>query len=168
MENKEREESASTGDITSRVDTGQGVQARSAVREQTAHVKQLGMEKGTELKHAAERKADELKDAAMRRTDEITSSIGARMSMLARALNRACDELRDEGDSRLADMTGSTASYIERFGAYLDGRDTKGMISDVARSARSHPAFFVGGTFAMGLLIGRFLKADEPALGESS
>jgi hypothetical protein len=107
-------------------------------------------------------KAGELKEQATERADELTTRAGGRISGVARALRRAGDELRGEGDEQLASMTQDFAAQIERLGGYLEGEKPGRMIEDLERMAKQNPAFFVGGTFAAGLLFGRFLRSDEP------
>jgi len=136
--------------------------ARSSVREQTARAKQRAREKGAELEETAGRKVDELKESAVRRTDELTTRMGGRVETLARALRRAGDGMRDEGEPRFAEMTDQAANRVERLGSYLEGQNPREMMEDIERSARSHPAYFVAGSFAVGLLIGRFLRSSEP------
>ena len=166
MENEGEWERGAPGETTSRTDPGHPGYARSSVREQAARAKQRAMEKGTELKEnvkdTAERKAEEIKEGATRRTDEITSRIGSRIEILARAIRRAGEELRNEGEPRFAEVTDEAAVNVERLGLYLEGREPHGMMTDARRTARNHPAYFVGSTFLLGLLVGRFLKADEP------
>ena len=144
------------------VDAGHEGYARSPVREQTARAKQRTKEKTAELKETAGHKAEELKQRAAQRTDEITTRMGGRIETVARALRRAGEDMRNEGEPRFADMTDRAASRVERFGSYLEDRNSRAMISDLEHSARSHPAYFVAGSFAVGLLLGRFLRSDEP------
>ena len=59
-------------------------------------------------------------------------------------------------------MTGRAANRVERFGSYLEQRNPREMVTDIERSARSHPAYFVAGSFAVGLLLGRFLRSGDP------
>ena len=136
--------------------------ARSTVREQTERVKQRAKDKSSELKETAGQKAEELKEKAVRKTDEVTSRAGNRMETIARALRRAGDDMRNEGEPRIADMTDRAASGVERFGSYLAGQNPQEMMGDLERSARNHPAYFVAATFAVGLLIGRFLRSGDP------
>ena len=157
-------ESAGAGapDETSSAE-GRTSYARSAVREQTDRLKQRAREKGSEMKETAQRRAEELKHEAERRGDELTSRLGERASVFARALRRAGDELRSEGEPRIAEMTENAAEQVERMSGYLDGRQPNQMLGDLERMARQNPAFFIGGTFALGLLMGRVLRAGEPA-----
>ena len=150
------------------VDVGHEGYARSSVREQTARAKQRAREKGAELEETAGRKVDELKESAVRRTDELTTRMGGRVETLARALRRAGDGLRDEGEPRFAEMTDQAANRVERLGSYLEGQNPREMMEDIERSARSHPAYFVAGSFAVGLLIGRFLRSSEPETSEEA
>lgn len=136
---------------------------RSAVREQGERVKQRARVKGSEAKETAQRKVEDLKQQAERRTDELASRAGERASVLARALRRAGEELRNEGEDRFAGLTEDAAAQVERFGSYLEGHRPNEMMADLERTARGNPALFVGGTFALGLLLGRFLRSEEPA-----
>jgi len=144
------------------VDVGHEGYARSSIREETSRARQRVREKGAELEATAGRKVDELKESAMRKTDELTTRMGGRFETLARALRRAGDGMREEGEPRFAEMTDQAANRVERFGSYLEGQNPREMMQDIERSAQSHPAYFVAGTFAAGLLIGRFLRSGEP------
>ena len=143
-------------------EAGREDSVRSSVRETTARAKERVKEKGEDLEEAAGQKAQELKEKAVRRTDELTSRMGGRIETLARALRRAGEDMRNEGEPRFADMTDRAAGRVERFGSYLENEDPRAMMSEIERSAREHPAYFVAGTFAVGLLIGRFLRSGEP------
>lgn len=143
-------------------DAGHEGEEKSSIREQTTRAKQHTREKKDELEAAAGQKADELKEKAVRKTDELTSRVGGRVETLARALRRAGDDMRNEGESRFAEMTDRAASRVERFGSYLENQNPHEMMSDIERSAKSHPAYFVAGSFAVGLLLGRFLRSGEP------
>jgi hypothetical protein len=150
------------------VDVSHEGYARSPIREQTARAKQRAREKGSELEETAGRKVDELKESAVRRTDELTTRMGGRVETLARALRRAGDGMREEGEPRFAEMTDRAANGVERFGSYLEGQNPREMMEDIERSARSHPAYFVAGSFAVGMLIGRFLRSGEPETSEEA
>jgi hypothetical protein len=108
------------------------------------------------------RRAGEAKERATERADEMTAKAGTRLTGVARALRRAGDELRTGGDERLASLTEDFAGQVEKMGSYLEHENPGRMMADLERLARQNPAFFVGGTFAAGLLLGRFLRADEP------
>jgi hypothetical protein len=160
-------------------ETGHEGYARSSARHRTAGAKQRAREKGEEMKESAgqkaeeleetaSQKADELKEGAVRRTDELTTRMGGRIGTLARALRRAGDDMRNDGESRFAEMSDRAAGRVERFGSYLEDKDPHSMMSDIERSAREHPAYFVAGTFAVGLLLGRFLRSGEPRTDERS
>jgi hypothetical protein len=147
---------------------GQQGYARRPVREQAERAKQRAKDKTSELEETASRKAAELKERAVRKTDELTSRAGGRMDTIAHALRRAGDDMRNEGEPRIADLTDRAASRVERFGSYLARQNPHEMMEDLERSARDHPAYFVAGSFAVGLLIGRFLRSGEPSAFEGA
>jgi hypothetical protein len=168
METEEKEWEGRPDGQDPSVDVAHEGYARSTIREQTARAKQRARDKGAELEETAGRKVDELKESAVRRTDELTTRMGARIETLARALRRAGDGMREEGEPRFAEMTDQAANRVERFGSYLEGQNPREMMEDIERSARRHPAYFVAGSFAVGLLIARFLRSGEPEMVEEA
>jgi gas vesicle protein len=168
------------GDAPSSVEAGRAGYARSPVRDQPGRGKQQRPKEGaagieetaergaSELRDTVERKKEELKQTATRRTDEMKSRFGDRVETVVRAIRRAGEELRNEGEPRIAELTDEAATQVERLRSYVDGRSTNEMFADVRRNARMHPAYFIGSTFALGLLLGRFLKANpEPSESRS-
>jgi len=126
-------------------------ETRASMKHRVDEAKDTAREKGEELKHEAKQKAEAL-----------TSRAGDRISAVAHALRRAGDELRSEGEERLASYTADAASQVERFGSYLEDEDPKHMLRDIERIARNNPAIFIGSTLALGVLAGRFLRSNEP------
>lgn len=126
-------------------------EVRSAVREHVDDAKDTAREKGEQLRHRAEEKAEDMAARA-----------GGRVAAVARALRKAGEELRDEGETRLATLTDDAAEQVDRFASYLENENPGRMLHDVERVARDNPAYFVGGTFALGMLAGRFLRSHRP------
>lgn len=116
-----------------------------------------------ELEDRAREKTESLRFTAERKATEATSRAGGTAGRLGRALRAAGQELRGEGDERLARMSDEAAAQVERVSSYLESGSPREMMSDLERTARDNPALFVGGSFALGLLAGRFLRAGEPA-----
>ena len=54
------------------------------------------------------------------------------------------------------------ADTIQQASKYLENKSVGEVVSDVEDFARREPLIFLGGTFAVGLLLGRFLKASAP------
>ncbi len=169
MERKSTREGRAPEGAPPHVEAGHAGYARSPVREESGRARRRVQEGGMEseapgqhreLRDTVERKKEELKESASRRTEEIKSRVGDRVECLVRAIRRAGEELRNDGEPRFAQVADDAAMQVERFRSYLEGRHTSEVLSDMRRSAQSHPAYFVGGTFALGVMIGRFLKAE--------
>jgi hypothetical protein len=54
------------------------------------------------------------------------------------------------------------AGQVERLASHVDSNDTNGVMREIENIARDNPAAFTGGTFAAGLLLGRFLRSSRP------
>jgi hypothetical protein len=104
-------------------------------------------------------------------TDKASTAIDQGKATLAQGLTTVVESIRSMGEQlRTADQGGVvafTANYgdmlanqVENIAGYLEGRDTRQLVSDVQRFARRNPAVFVGSAFALGLLAARFLKSS--------
>ncbi len=105
-------------------------------------------------------------------SDQAVSKIDEQKSQLARGLSSVADNLRqvdknvqdaDENTSVInfaGKYTDSLAGQIEQFAGYLDNKELGEMLGDVEDFARRNPAVFIGGAFAAGLLLARFLKSS--------
>lgn len=105
-------------------------------------------------------------------SDQTSAKISDKKSQVAQGLSTVADNLRQvEGDTEntgqdvaIADVAGkytdSLADKIEKASDYIDRRDIGEMLGDAERFARRNPAIFIGGAFALGLLLARFLKSS--------
>ncbi len=106
-------------------------------------------------------------------SEQASSKINEQKSSLALGLISVADNLREvdknlqnnDQDIPLANITGkytgSLAGQIEQVANYLDTKEISEMVGDVEKFARRNPAVFIGGAFAAGLLLARFLKSSE-------
>jgi hypothetical protein len=51
------------------------------------------------------------------------------------------------------------ADQVEQLAGYLQSRDVNQIVADAEGFARSRPSVFLGGAFALGFLLSRFLKS---------
>lgn len=105
-------------------------------------------------------------------SEEASNKISEQKSHIAKDLSTVADTLKkvDENiegkseDTRIASLTGqysrSLAGTVERVSDYLDRKDPSEMLSDAEDLARRNPAVFIGGAFAVGFLLARFLKSS--------
>lgn len=105
-------------------------------------------------------------------SDQAVSKIDEQKSQLAQGLSTVADNLRQvDKNLQNADQatpfvnvtgkyTNSLAGQIEQVADYLDKKDLGDMAHDVQDFARRNPVVFLGGAFAAGILLARFLKSS--------
>ncbi len=82
---------------------------------------------------------------------------------VAQALRQTGQQLQGEGPaSFVGQYADSAANQIEQLADYLRYSDMELLMDDAQRFARREPALFVGGAFALGLMVARFLKSSSP------
>jgi hypothetical protein len=87
------------------------------------------------------------------------------MESVALALRQTGQHLQEQDQAALSGYAESAAEALERFSGYMSQRDVNQMIGEVESFARRQPMLFLGSTFALGLLAGRFLKSSSPDHG---
>ncbi len=106
-------------------------------------------------------RTDSARQGATRMVDERKQTLSGSVHALASAIDAAAASLSDGNQSRLAEWTRELSGRAHRIASYLDEHDTRGLVTDLEGSARSHPAAFIGTSFAAGLAAGRFLRATS-------
>ncbi len=116
----------------------------------------------------ARQKAEEYAGMAQERAIEAARSQKAQaaegLGSVASAFRETGQHLRsqDQGPvaNTVAQYTDRVAEQVDRFAQQLRHKDVNELISDVEDMARQQPAIFLGGAFAAGLLLARFLKSS--------
>lgn len=123
-------------------------------------------ESGRELAAEARDKMRALTEEARARA---TRFLDSRRLMLARevrgvcsSLSRTSERFRDDGEqSWIAGYVDSASHGITAVADYFEQREPAQMLNDVRDVARNHPGIVLGGLFALGVAVGRFLTASE-------
>ena len=89
--------------------------------------------------------------------DRASEGIGT----LAQAVRHTTERLREEQHDTVAQYVDKAAEQLERWSNGLRGKDVSELLDETQRFARRRPALFVGGSFALGLLVARFLKSSR-------
>lgn len=114
-------------------------------------------------KETARELATSAKDAAQSRAQGLfesgKQSAAQRIEGVAQALRSASSEL-GEGN-QLSHTARSFADRIERFSRTLGEREFTDLLHEAESYARREPAIFLGGAFALGFALSRFLKASS-------
>ena len=127
----------------------------------------------SKLSGQAERAAEQLASSALDRVNqakeraqsglsEQRTVVTQRIRRVGEALKATGDDLRAE-DAMLADYLGQASAKVESVASYVGALSPSHLASDIQRFARERPAWFFGGTFLVGLAVGRFLKSSSAA-----
>ncbi|MBA2737220.1 MAG: hypothetical protein H0U50_10610 [Pyrinomonadaceae bacterium] len=97
--------------------------------------------------------------------DEKKTDLASGLTSVADTIRQVSSTLRETDEQSgvtdtAAKYSDSLAKQIEQISDYFEQNDVRAMISDVERFARRNPAVFIGGAFAVGLLVARFLKSS--------
>jgi hypothetical protein len=103
----------------------------------------------------AESASEKLKGAIDSQKEKAAERVGE----VASALRETGEGLRDVGP--LPDLADQAAEQIEKLATYVQSKNLGDLVREVERFARREPAIFLGASFAVGLLGGRFMKATS-------
>jgi len=93
--------------------------------------------------------------------DERSTQAGDQLVSVAQALRRTSQQLREEGNDRMADVIETLVNRSERLGGYLRVADGDKILHDVESFGRRRPWLMVGGSAVVGFLASRFIKASS-------
>jgi hypothetical protein len=137
--------------------------SESSSRSSTGKTKGRLREAKAELRSQTSHRAAGLKSRASETAEKEKQVAAGKIHAVARALREAGDALDRDGEIDLARWGREVADQVERVAGYLDRKDLSGLAQDLEHRARDNPGAFVGGTFTVGLMIGRFLRSHaEP------
>jgi len=107
--------------------------------------------------------ADQLREQASTRLTGQKDRAVQSLTSLADAARQTSQQLRDKDQSGIATYVESAADQAVRFSERLRDKDLGEIMDDVERFAHRQPAVFLGVSFGIGLLGGRFLKSSRTA-----
>jgi hypothetical protein len=82
------------------------------------------------------------------------------LGQVARAIRQTCRELQEE-QPMVAQYAETMADKVEGFGNYIRHRDVNQLVDEAERFGRRRPTLLLGGGFALGLLVARFLRSSS-------
>ena len=120
-----------------------------------------------QAKETAGQAYDSVSEKAVTKLDEQKSSLSGGLASVADSVRKVGENLKggeatDTVSKYTAEYSDAAAQKIEQVANYFERKDVKAMYRDVENFARSNPAIFVGGAFALGLIAARFLKSSSP------
>ena len=157
---KNTQSTSSTGQITTKVENA------------------LGVEPGTtkdiykQAKETAGQAFEKVSEKAATQIDEKKVTVARGLSSVAENIRQMGDNLKgSDQETPIADVTAkyseSLAKQVEQVSNYLETKDLRDVMRDVEGFARRNPAVFLGGAFALGLLVARFLKSSSDSSSSS-
>ena len=124
-----------------------------------------GSERIRDAASTAQEKASELRDQGRSRLrdqiDSRSTHAGSQARSLANALRRSGDDLRGDGNTQTAELTGQAADRIERLGSYLEQKSGDDLMRDIETFARRRPWLLAGLGMLAGVAAARFVKASS-------
>jgi len=130
-----------------------------------------GSQPGTPIIQQTRQKAGEVMDQAR---DQVTSQLESQkervtstLSGVADALRQTGEQLRQQNQEPVGHLADRAADAVTRISGYLHERDIRQIVGSVESYAREQPAVFIGGAFALGLLMARFLKSSSDGAGST-
>lgn len=139
-----------------------GEKARQKASEAGHQAKQKASEAGEKAKQKAGEMKEEVSDRAVAAADKQRPMVAERTDHFASALRSAGETLRQQDEQRFGKFADEAADQVEQFSERLRREDVRGMVSDLENAGRSNPGKFLGGTFAAGVMLGRFLRSSTP------
>jgi hypothetical protein len=113
------------------------------------------------LADSGQRMAQQAKDMVRSAAEEQKMRAVHGLHGMARSMHEMARSLHDEQQDAPARYVDMAAEQIERGIRALEERGVDELMSDVETFARRQPALFIGGAFAAGFLIARFLKSTD-------
>ena len=101
-----------------------------------------------------------LRDATYQKLADQKTRASNTLGSVAGAVRGMTEELRDGGQSRIADYVNKAAEGIDRWSDQLRERDIDDAVRAMYDFARRQPAVFIGLAFGAGALLARFLKSS--------
>lgn len=122
-----------------------------------------------EAKHLAKSTVDQAKDlastAVSQAREQASAKLGTQKDRAVDKIGEVAHAVRAAGgsieDGPLPDLAERAADGIEGLANWFKSRTVGDIIGEVERFGRREPAIFLGTSFALGLIGGRFLKSSQ-------
>jgi len=112
--------------------------------------------------------ADGAREKAASGLDQQSSRVGQQVGATASALRGTGDDLRQQGNAAVAQVTDVAAREAQRLGSYLEQTSGDQLLADVERYARRNPWAVVVGGMVVGAAAARMVKASSSERYHSS
>lgn len=138
----------------------------------SAAMKDMAQQGKETVKGSAEKAREQvyhLKDQVQEQTKSVVMNQKSRaadnLHGMADGFRQMSEQMREKDQNYLSQYIDRAADQIERVSEYMRESDINDLIDDAQQLARRQPAIFVGGAFALGFLMARFLKSSSRGTG---
>jgi hypothetical protein len=114
-----------------------------------------------EAEEQARRVAEVAGDEARTMATERKSQVATQLDSVAQAFRSSGSELRSQEQGGVANYMDRAADEVNHIASYLRDRNVDDMLMDAEEFARRQPELFLGGAFALGVLVARFFKSSS-------
>lgn len=125
-----------------------------------AEVEDKATNLATQARDQAADLAHQAQAEAKHKLDEQKANAAAQLQDIAKAIHQTGDQISQQNPT-LAHYTRRLADQMESASSYLSDQELKDILNDVQSFARQRPEVFIGGAFALGVVIARFLKSSN-------
>ncbi|WP_027368427.1 hypothetical protein [Desulfocurvibacter africanus] len=129
-------------------------EAQATVQQSAEHMKEEARSAAEAQKERALRMASEQKDRAI-----------GKVNALADALRASGEQLRQKQEGQMAEYIDRASERLDSYADMLRDRDMRDMLREARQMARRNPSLFLGGAFALGFALTRFLKSSQGEAG---
>lgn len=112
------------------------------------------------MRGAVSRLGERAKDGITSRLEDRKSRAADTLGGVAHALLAASDQLGSQQEGAARPYVERLAHQVDRVSNFLEQTDVEQVADDVGQFARRHPALFIGGALALGIVGARFLKSS--------
>jgi gas vesicle protein len=106
--------------------------------------------------------ADQAKQQATSLAHSRKTQATQNLDGVAQALRSSQQQLQSNGQTTPAQVLDLAAGQVEKISGYLQSHSVNEVLADAEQFARQQPALFLGGAFAIGFALSRFLKSTPP------
>jgi hypothetical protein len=105
---------------------------------------------------------DQAQEKAFSALSDRKSQAAEGLGSVAQAIRQTGENLRQQDQATVvAEYADKVANQVERFSNQLRERDVQQFVGDAQDLARRQPGLFLGGAFALGVFLARFLKSSS-------
>jgi len=140
-----------------------GTAGADGVRRRTEQARQLVGDAGHALKAEAQSFASAAQDRVRAEAQRGTQASARTLGEFANAVRRAGDELSQSDQTPASRLVQQAADGLESLSRNLADKEPGDLLNAVRDFGRRNPAAFIGGAVLVGLALGRFARASEPA-----